>query len=797
MVRLRANEVVDDRVLLARAQAEIKRLKRRLQEALEDTLLGVAEDYDDGGNADEENGGGCPQPDTERGPDGTTKTKIGALGGWIVESGREGAKGGQGDAENAEIATEGPNGGGKPCLVSTNEEQEKTAVRVSAAATPTVEKTQRRQTAKLIAENEHLREDNERLRADVQRLVLQSNKQRLRRHRRQQRSVGRAGNIPTGPRSAPIDWSMRYSDAAADVRRRRLESSHRANSPARVKRSASSSRVGTMERKRHASPTTTPARVYGLPKFCRRQFGVDGDVGQGEESEGEPVEDRLSGEEIQAILRGDVEADAAESMLALQGNPEKGDEEAVAAKQLEMFRRELQGRAAGGSFVRRGGGGGEEGAGAAPANSGIVAERFGSAGSGNQDEERDIEKFLENSQRLEDLMFEAQGREKRRLRVERGHLASAREKRLELEAQLAEVTGGARIADGTDTTDTHLPESTSTVKPAVTTSKNHVSRLPVNSTTPSPSAEEGRGQPASSKVWNHQQQQKHHQPPPPCFDGAVSARDESGTTTTKTPSTILGVAERDKTNNGHHYNRSGDGEKRIGWAEQPSTSAADTTTYVAATPTPTTTIPATAAATTAMMMAVLAPPEQSGGDSSGAPRFDRRGSHASNNPALGARRTLVPATKPPHERRRQQQAGRVFPAATPASLPSSSPSPGSRQHRPATSTGGPPTESNRARSRSRSRGNQQLRSGRVSRSLVRGGRLAFLEPSSPRREGNDGGSSEQATKRGLAYGVADLGLRLKVVAATTADFAHVQLEGASQTLKGGEICCLITFRRGS
>lgn len=365
-------------------------------------------------------------------------------------------------------------------------------------------------------------------------------------------------------------------------------------------------------------------------------------------------------------------------------------------------------------------------------------------------------------------MFQAQGRERRRLREERGRLASARQQRLALEAQLAELTGGASIADGTHA-DTFTPAHTSTVKSAMTMNKNHASQLRVNSNASSASAEEGRGQPASSKAWNRQPQQTQQQSPPPCFDGAVSAPDKNRTTTTttSTPSPILGVAGRDKVNNSsHHYNDSGGGGKRIGWAEQPSASTADATPPVATTPTSTATIPATTRATTAMMMAVLAPPEQSGGGGSGTPGSDRRGSHASNNPALGARRT-VPATRLPHERRRQQP-GRVFPAATPVPLPNSSPSPGSRHRRPATSTGGPPTGNSRARSRSRSR-RSQLRAGRVSRSPVRGGRFKFLEPSSPQYERNEGGrgGGEEVPKRGLAYGVADLGLRLKVFAATT------------------------------
>lgn len=828
MVRLRANEVVDDRVLLARAQAEIKRLKRRLREALEGTLLGVAEDHDGGGNADEENSGGCHQTEGGRCSDDITKlskkTKIGALDRCIGESGGEGTQGREGGAENAEVATAGTNSGGQPYCLSTEEGEEKAARISAAAANPALERTQKRQATKLIAENERLREDNDSLRADVQRLVLQSNKQRLRRQRQQQRSIGRSGNIPTGPPSAPIDWSTRYTDAAADARRRRPESSHHANSHSRVNRSASSSRVMMMARKRRSSPTTAPARVPNLPKFCRRQFGVDGDVGEGVESEGEPTEDGLSVEEVQAIIGGSDEVEATKMMLAPTGNPEEGGEEAVAAIQLEMFRRELQEGVVSGSSVQRGGGGGEEEAGAAPANSGIVAGRNGGVASGNPDEETDIEVFLDKSQRLEDLMFEAQGRERRRLREERGHLASARKQRLELEAQLAALTGGVSTTDGIHA---HIPANMLTLKSGVTVNRTHVPRLAVNSATPSSSAEEGRVQPPKSTAWNHQQQQRNQkQPPPPCFDGGISVLDENRTTMASSPT--LGVVGRNEVKNSHHNSSCG-GEKRIGWAEQPSDSTEDAPTPVATTPTTTTiTIPATTATTTAMMMAVLAPPEQPGGNSSDVHGSNRRGSNVSNNPALGARRT-VPAANPPPERRRQQ-AGRVFPVAIPMSHPNCPPSPGSRRRRPATSTGGPPTGSNRARSRSRSR-RTQLRVGRVSRSPVRGDRLAFLGPASPQcdRNGDGRGNGQQrglrqkqgglgggvgggdsmtspahtaaapkalhpritlsspekprrfgrgagrsdftgsdwneklgATKGGLAYGVADLGLRLKV-----------------------------------
>lgn len=832
-------------MLLARAQAEIKRLKRRLREALEGTLLGVAEDHDNGGNADEVDSGGCHHPEGGRtGSDETrelsNETNIDAPGGCTGKPGGERTGGREGGAENAGIATTGTNSGGQPYgCVSTGGGKENT-VQISAATNPSVEITQKRQTAKLIAENERLREDNDRLRVDVQRLVLQSNKQRLRRQRRQQRSVGRSGNILTG--SSPIDWSTRYADAAADARRRRPEPSHLVNSPSRMNRSASSSRVITVPRKRRASPTTAPARVPNLPRFRRRHFGADGDGGEGPESEGEPVEDKLSAEEVQAILGETVETKATETMLALPGNTGEGDEEAAAAEQLELFRRDIREGAVRG-FPQPGG------------------------GRGNQDEETDIEAFLAKSQRMEDLMFEAEGRERRRLRQERVRLAAAREQRLELEAQLAELIGGASIADGTDS-GARIPASITTAKSAVTVDKTHVSRVPADPTTLSTSAEEGRGQPVSSVVRNHQQQQqKQQQPPPPCFDGAVSVPDENRTT--MVPSPIPGVAERNKSsNNSHPYNSSGDGEKRIGWAEQPSKSTADTITPVATPSATTTTIPATTGATTAMMMAVLAPPEQSGShSSSGAPGSETRGRNTGNTSALGARRTVLATNLHPGPRR--QQAKRGFPAATPMSHPSSFPSPGSRQRRPATSTGGPPTGSNRARAKSRSR-RSQLRAGRVSRSPARGQRSAFLEPASPQYEQNGSGraSSQQrelrqrqgglrgggggggsttsparsaaaprkalqptthprvtspspgkpqrfgrgdrrspftgshwdeqteAAEQGLAYGVADLGLRLKVMAATTGGFTAVQ-QDASQELKGSGVCCFVALSDGS
>ncbi len=819
MVRLRANEVVDDRVLLARAQAEIKRLKRRLREALEGTLLGAAESDDD----PHENGaGGCPRHKGGGGSEETTyaskKIKVEPPNSCIRSRSGEGAKYVEVDTEDSTTAAAGTNSAEEHHRGSTDEGKEETAPISAAATTASVvasKAAHKRQAAKLIAENERLREDNDRLRADVQRLVLLSNKQRLRRQRRQQRSVGRSGKVPVGPSSSPIDWSARYADAAAEARRRRPGPSLRPSSNQSLNQgasSSSSSRVTAMGKKRSASPSpaspmaaTVPARVLSLPKFCRRQFGVDGGDAKGAGGEGEPVEEQLSEAEVRALIEIIPDVDATISPENQEAKKE--------ATQLAMFRREIEEGVECESPIKRGGGSGGGGIRALTDDGGAVRTNDG-ATDGNPDKETDIELFLDQSQRLEDMMFEAQDRERRRLRDERYHLASVRKQRLALEEQLAELTRG-----GDTDADNSVPHSTTTAKPAVKMDSNHVPRLP------STLAENDGSHQAHTEVWKQSQQQQ-QQPPPPCFDGAVSVPGEHQREKTTTTSPILEGKERksathSKTNgssNKSDENNNNDGSdgENIGCEEQPSSSSMALIGSAAATTTTTGKIPTTTASTTAMMMAVLAPPEET--DGSNVYGTNRRGnSSASNNPALGARPT-IPATKLPPEQRRQQT-GRGVPVSTPTSHRNPSPSSGLRQRRPATSTGGPPSGSSRATSRSR---RTKLRVG-GSRSPMRGKRLAFVEPASPRFERNRGGTgsnqhhqlrqqqgrpregsggdsrapqaaahpllasaspkksrrfgrgadrtapdrggcNEQggAAERGLSYGVADLGLRLKV-----------------------------------
>lgn len=790
MVRLRANEVVDDRVLLARAQAEIKRLKRRLREALEGTLLGAAAEHndDDGDNADETNTGSCHHHEGGTGPDNarvvSSMIKVGSAyscAGGPGEGGKEDERGG---LEDSITTTAGTTTGEQDHCASTSVGKEETGGIPAAAGTITtattdVQAVQKRQAAKLIAENERLREDNDRLRADIQRLILRSNKQRLKRQRRQQRGVGRPGNnTPHGPLPSPIDWSARYAVAAAEARRRRPASSHRPSSDLSLSRrvsssasSVSSSRMIMTGRKRNTDPgravavtaaATEPARVTNLPKFRRRQFDdLDEGERQGQvEDEGDSkhVEDGLSAEEIRAIIGNNAGAEETEAMPTSAGNQEE-DEEAIELTQLAMFRRELQEGVVSKPFAKRGGGsgggGGKEGrrrggGDALENNGGVLVDN--SAGNGNQHEETDIEVFLDHAQRLEDMMFEAQGRERQRLREERARLACAREQRLALEAQLAGLSGGRDdgiISVDTDN-DTQTPATTTTEGLSETTYGKSVLRLPVRTTTPSARAEEIKGQPAHSPVWkNYQQQQQqehHHQhQQPPSFDGAISAT---------TASSVLGVegskrvsssnSSHNNTNTNTHnttHNSGVDGDKRIGWAEQPNSTASTGRTTPAAT-----TATATNATTTAMMMAVLAPTEES----SNSNNSEVCGTHSQDNNygntggalAGGKARRTVPATKLPPERRQKQQTEQETPAPILLSHQSSSSSSGSRQRRPATSTGGPPTDSSKARSRSR-----RIGRGGGSRSPVRGGRLAFLDSSSPHDERNSGGSGNSKRYR--------------------------------------------------
>lgn len=791
MVRLRANEVVDDRILLARARAEIKRLKRRLREALEGTLLGTAaEDDDNDGHCPNESSRICHNRNRKGTPEETKSfsgnidhVSPGGTGGGPARGVKD-----EGDEEHSRMISTVANNAAAQHSCSSTVAGSEESLRVSASPPPpsssssaaTADTTvaaaaaaatavQKRKAAKLIAENESLREDNARLREDVKRLTLQSNKQRLKRQRRHPQSGGGGGARSVGgrPPSSPIDWSARYAAAAADARRRRPASSSSSRHPDDPARRASSSpsRGVVVGRRRSASPSqataAVPSSALRLPKFRKRQFAVDEGRGQDSGGEGEPVEDALTAEEVRAIIGNSTETEAA------SGSPEQKveeEQEAEDAKQLAMLRREIQEGVVSGSLVKRGGGGGSgRGTATIPVKSGAAigiggdGDNDGDNVNGKPDEQADIEVFIDHSQRLEDLLFEAQDRERRRLRGERRRLASARAQRLALEAQLADLMAGA----GGEVVDVHADTSdsrtTATLTTNTTATSSSVARFPAGSTS-SPRTDSNRGKAADAKIKVQQLQDQHQdrrggQPPPPCYDGALAAPDTYNLMATATPPVFRALGTKEK---GISINiGDGKGQARTGWTDQSSrtTRGTHSITNVDSTPTP-----ATTATTTAMMMAVLASPETT---TDGGEVYDpHRRAHNNNrnssndNSAVeafpgGMVQRAVPAIKPPLERRRRQrQTGTQNQNPIPSS-PSSLhrhplPSPSVQRRRPATSTGGPPTGSNRARSSSRRIYRRKVGG---SRSPVRGKPSAFLEPASPQVGPHDGGSEERRPRR--------------------------------------------------
>ncbi|CAM9198949.1 unnamed protein product [Ectocarpus sp. 4 AP-2014] len=593
MVRLRANEVVDDRVLLARARAEIRRLKKRLREALEGALLGTAaEDDGNDGRCPNESSRSCHNHDRNGTPEETKPCPE------IVD---DVCSGGADGGSARGVKEEGDNGHSMTTSTVTNN----TAARHSC--------------------------------------------------------------------------------------------SRRSGSPSK-------------------GAAAVPSSALRLPKFRKRQFAVDGCPGQDSGGEGEPVEDALTAEEVRIIVSNSVEAEGA------SGSPEQKVEEeqdAEDAKQLVMFRREIQEGVVSGSLVKRSGGGGR-GRGTATfsaKNRAVVmvdgdGDNDGENVNRNPDEQADIEVFIDQSQRLEDLMFEAQGRERRRLHA--------------------------------------------TIEPSI-------ARFPPTS---SPRTDANGGQPANAKMkiqqlqdqledrrGQQQQQQQKQQKPPPCYDGALAAPNTCSLMATLTPPVHRALGTKEK---GIIINVGGDkGQVRTGWTDQSSRTTRETHSIANVDPTPT---PATTATTTAMMMAVLASRETA---TDGCEINDPHRRVNSNNNSGGNDNSAVeafavervhpavPAIKPPLERRRRQrQTGTQSQSPIPLS-PSSLhghpfPSPSVQRRRPATSTGGPPTGRNRARSNSR---RIYHRKAGGSRPPVQGKPSAFLEPASPQAGPHDGGAEEPRSRR--------------------------------------------------
>lgn len=322
MVRIRPNEVVDDRVLLGRARAEITRLKQLLRRVLDNAL----------------------QPDEP----GSTPTALDSRG-HSRDIGRVGGETGE------KIALSGcPNGDAR------NVEQA----------------AQNHQVAKLIAENERLRDDNTCLLAKVQR--LDKIKQKMKRRRRVGRSITPVRRIAPPIPVTPIDLSVRYANAASQPRRQRPSSSR--------------------ERSQSPRQSISPAMSPTLKPFIRREFATPDNANV----EGKPIEDEVSEEEIKDLIDDNLTTNST-------GNRE---EEEMA--QIEALRCSLQ------AADRRN----------ETEGNGVASERAASP---------DIGRIVGESQRMEDLLFEAQGRERRRILEERERLTSSRAERLALEAQLAEL----------------------------------------------------------------------------------------------------------------------------------------------------------------------------------------------------------------------------------------------------------------------------------------------------------------------------------------------------------------------
>ncbi|CAM9788747.1 unnamed protein product, partial [Scytosiphon promiscuus] len=545
MVRIRANEVVDDRVLLARAQSEIKRLKRRLREALEGTLLG-----------------GSTEDDGERND---------TITGTDVEV--QGTGGAPEDTVRASKKVEDFGSGGS--------------------------------------------------------------------------TTGRKGG--TGVKHGEADSVVSSPTVVAD---------------------------NGQQHRRSASPSRTAATVAAapvVPKFRRRQFGMDEGTRKGTGSENEAVEGTLSAEEVRAM----IDINAAEA---------KVDATAL----LAMFHRELREGVVSGSFVKRDrGGGGDEGnrrggRGAIEGREAVQERSDGredsSDSNANPDELTNIDVFLDQSQRLEDLMFEAEGRERRRLQEERGRLASARAERL---AAHDSSDADKEVATHVSSDDFEAPLH-----------RDSLTMPPVLTTMPSPSNGHIGGQAAKAVGFYHRPHHQQPQRPPPPFDGALSRQHEHGRTATVQTTPPSAESAEPMVATTSHGSIRGEGDharKGICWTEQ---------------------------------------------------RIGSTTTNALESLSGARAGRTVPATKPPLQRNRHGRTERTDSSPTPPSPSSLSRRDShlatSLRQRPATSTGYPPTGTSRAKSRSRRiRQRAGVRMGR-SRSPIRAGREAFAEPASPEKRRIDG-----------------------------------------------------------
>lgn len=471
MVRLRANEVVDDRVLLARAQAEIVRLKRLLRDALEGALGSETCDIPEGGARSRTRPADNELPTLTSDYPEQGNTHIQASGEKIETEGYR-------KVTTQAVPTVSPELVGRP-FVDTALETIRISPAAAAAAASAVSAasataaTRNRQESKLVAENEALRDDNNRLRAEL--LVFIRRKERLKRRRRTESffSGDKGRNDSRRSRGAPpfspvVDWSTRYARAAADARSRRPASAYSSRSqvarraggivgPSSASLSATlsssplpipsdgdvmttprviaavpdTSSMGMTKESLSVLSSSTPksATVVSTPRAVFRRRVFDGDGG-----DSEPLNDLRSARAVGAVLRGAEAGDSESSSSCDQAKVEGAKAEMA---RLDFFRCKLEERVDGTEYK---------------ANRNHVTGKMGGMGSGSGERlihldrtvdvhSAELDAFLKESQQLEDAMFEAAGREKQRLQSGRKRFASIKAERMALEAQLAELCG--------------------------------------------------------------------------------------------------------------------------------------------------------------------------------------------------------------------------------------------------------------------------------------------------------------------------------------------------------------------
>lgn len=192
----------------------------------------------------------------------------------------------------------------------------------------------------------------------------------------------------------------------------------------RPRSSAPESRRRAPSRTESASPSTRDTLLTSvsasIPRFRRREFDADYNH---DEREAEVVPQEAidtSAEQLRDTLGHNKDEEEQEKGERSDLKKEEEKDDLDAAKRIEWFRFEL-GKLAAGTFE------GKE-------TNGVTQRPHPTR------EGETVAHEVEKAQRLEDILFEAEGQERQRVREEMARLTAARAERLALEAQLASLT---------------------------------------------------------------------------------------------------------------------------------------------------------------------------------------------------------------------------------------------------------------------------------------------------------------------------------------------------------------------